>query len=216
MERQGMRYALAPANVPESLLKLKMAKNSLFSILLRSRWWISLLIGLVLGLVSVALLPDEVRVVGALSGLPFFVIAAMAAIRQWRQPSPARVAQTHETVAAMTWPAFADLLEQVFQREGHTVQRGKTEDFDFELERQGRRTLVSARRWKSARTGVENLRALQAARDARAADEALYIALAPLSDQAQPYATAQQIQVWQAEELALALRDLPLGKASRR
>jgi restriction system protein len=193
-----------------------MAKNSLFSILLRSRWWISVLIGLLLGLVSVALLPDEVRVVGALSGLPFFVIAAMAALRQWRRPSPARVAQTHETVAAMAWPAFADLLEQAFRREGHTVQRGKTEDFDFELERQGRHTLVSARRWKSARTGVENLRALQAAREARAADEALYIALAPLSEQAQPYATAQRIQVWQAEELALALRALPMAKAARR
>jgi restriction system protein len=192
-----------------------MAKNSLFAILLRSRWWISLLIGLVLGLVSVALLPDEVRVVGALSGLPFFVIAAMAAIRQWRRPSAARVAQTHETVAAMSWPVFADLLEQAFRREGHTVQRGKTEDFDFELERQGRRILVSARRWKSARTGVESLRALQAAREARAADEALYIALAPLSDQAQPYATAQQIQVWQAEELALALRDLPAKATDR-
>lgn len=189
-----------------------MAKNSLFSILLRSRWWISLLIGLLLGLVSVALLPDEVRVVGALSGLPFFVIAGMAAIRQWRRPSATLVARTREAVATMSWPAFADLLEQLFRREGHTVQRGKTEDFDFELERQGRRTLVSARRWKSARTGVESLRALQAVREARAADAALYISLAPLSEQAQPYATAQQIEVWQAEELAL--RDLLTAKAT--
>ncbi|MFO6418666.1 restriction endonuclease [Hylemonella sp. W303a] len=193
-----------------------MAKNSLFAILLRSRWWISLLIGLLLTLVSVALLPDEVRVVGALSGLPFFVIAIMAAIRQWGRPSPERVAQIQDAIAALSWPAFANLLEQAFVREGHTVQRGKTEDFDFELERQGRRTLVSARRWKSARTGVESLRALQAAREARTADEALYIALAPLSEQAQPYATAQGIQVWQAEELALALRDMQIVKSKGR
>ncbi|EYC50233.1 membrane protein [Hylemonella gracilis str. Niagara R] len=197
-------------------MKLKMAKNSLFAILLRSRWWISLLIGLLLTLISVALLPDEVRVVGALSGLPFFVIAIVAAIRQWGRPSPERVAQIQDAIAALSWPAFANLLEQAFVREGHTVQRGKTEDFDFELERQGRRTLVSARRWKSARTGVENLRALQAAREARTADEALYIGLAPLSEQAQPYATAQGIQVWQAEELALALHDLALPKATGR
>jgi len=126
------------------------------------------------------------------------------------------VAQTHDAVAAMSWPAFADLLAQAFERQGHTVQRGKTEDFDFELERQGRRILVSARRWKSARTGVENLRALQAAREARAADEALYIGLAPLSEQAQPYAAEQKIEVWQAEELALALRGMPMGKATGR
>lgn len=196
-------------------MKLKMAKNSLFAILLRSPWWISLLIGILLGLVSFALLPDEVRVVGALSGLPFVVIAVMAAIRQWGRPSAARVAQIHDAVAAMPWPAFADLLAQAFQRQGHTVQRGKTEDFDFELERQGRRTLVSARRWKSARTGVESLRALQAAREASEAEQALYIALAPLSEQAQPYAAAQKMEVWHAEELALALRDVPMGKASK-
>jgi restriction system protein len=206
-----MRYAPA-TTYTETLLKLQMAKNSLFAILLRSRWWYSLLIGLVLGLVSVALLPDEVRVVGALSGLPFFVIAVMAAKRQWRRPSAARMAQVHAALSAMPWPAFADLLEQVFQRAGHTVQRSQAEDFDFELERQGRRTLVSARRWKSARTGLENLRALQAAREARAADEALYISLGLLSEQAEPYATAQRIQVWQTEELAMALRDLPLNK----
>lgn len=73
----------------------------------------------------------------------------------------------------------------------------------------------SARRWKSARTGVESLRALQAAREASEAEQALYIALAPLSEQAQPYAAAQKMEVWHAEELALALRDVPMGKASK-
>lgn len=211
-----MRYARDPAQITESLLKLQMAKNSLFAILLRSRWWVSLLVGLLLALLSLALLPSEIRAVGALSGLPFLIIAGLAALRQWRRPSAARVAQIHDAVAAMPWPAFANLLEQAFRREGHTVQRGSAESFDFELERQGRRTLVSARRWKSARIGVENLRALQAAREARGADEALYIGLAPLSDQAQPYATEQRIQVWQTEELAMALRDLPLAKTTSR
>ena len=43
------------------------------------------------------------------------------------------------------------------------VQRGSGAVVDFELVRQGRRTLVSARRWKSARIGLEALRALHAA-----------------------------------------------------
>ena len=38
-------------------LKLKMAENSLFAILLRSPWWISLAIVAVISLLSVALLP---------------------------------------------------------------------------------------------------------------------------------------------------------------
>lgn len=193
-----------------------MAKNSLFAILLRSSWWISLAIGLGLALLSFALLPAHLRVVGALSGFPFLVISAVALYRQWGKPSAARIAQTHEALAALAWPAFADLLEQAFRREGYTVgPRAGDGDFDFELERQGRRTLVSARRWKSARTGLEALRALQAARERREADEAIYIGLAELSDNARPYAAAQRITLWQAAELAQALRGLPLpaGKA---
>jgi restriction system protein len=197
-------------------MKLKMAPNSLFAILLRSPWWVSVAIALVLGLTGAALLPEAYRVMGALSGLPFAVIGALAARRQWQLPSAARVAQTQQALATMAWPAFAALLEQAFRRDGYTVQRGRGDAVDFELERQGRRMLVSARRWKTARTGQEALRALQAARDAAEAPDALYIGLGELSDNARPFAAQHRIAIWQAAELALALRGLPLGNAPSR
>ena len=193
-----------------------MAKNSLFSILLRSRWWISLLIALGIGGVAYALLPDAVRAAGALSGFPFMVIAVMAALRQRHLPSATRVVQTQQALAAMPWPAFAALLEQAFGRDGYTVQRCRKEPVDFELERQGLRTLVSARRWKSARTGLEALRPLQAAREATDAAQAIYIGLGPVSDSAQPFAAEHRITIWQATELAHALRGLPLGPPTSR
>jgi restriction system protein len=194
-------------------MKLKMAPNSLFAILLRSPWWISVAIALAMGLVGAALLPEAYRVIGALSGLPFGAIGVIAARRQWQLPSAARVAKTRQALATMAWPAFADLLEQAFRRDGYTVQRAQTAGVDFELARQGRRMLVSARRWKSARTGQDALRALQAARDAAEAPDALYIGLGELSDNARPFAAQHGIAVWQAPELAQALRGLPLGNA---
>ena len=190
-----------------------MAKNSLFAVLLRSPWWISAVLALVLGLLGAALLPDRFRVAGALSGLPFAVIAVIAARRQWHLPSTTRVAETQQALAAMPWPAFAALLEQAFRRDGYTVQRGKTDAFDFELERQGRRMLVSARRWKSARTGLDALRALQAAREASDAPDVLFVGLGEISANAQPFAAEHRIAIWQAAELAQALRGLPLGPA---
>ena len=193
-----------------------MAKNSLFAILLRSPWWISIGIAFLIGLMGLALLPEKYRVVGALSGLPFAVIGVLAARLQWQLPSAARVQQTQQAVAAMAWPAFAALLEQAFQRDGYAVQRGKGAAIDFELERQGRRMVVCARRWKSARTGLESLRALQAEREDCEAPDALYIGLAPVSDSARPYATEHRIAIWQGAELAHALRGMPLdGKAKR-
>ncbi|MCW5658930.1 MAG: restriction endonuclease [Burkholderiaceae bacterium] len=194
-----------------------MAQNSLFAILLRSPWWISVAIAVVMGLMGAALLPERFRMVGALSGLPFFVIGAIAARRQWHLPSAARVAQTQQALATMPWPAFAALLEQAFRRDGYTVQRSQAASVDFELERQGRRMLVSARRWKSARTGQEVLRALQAARDAADdAPDALYIGLGELSDTARPFAAQHRIAIWQAAELAQALRGLPFNDTPSR
>lgn len=190
-------------------MKLQMAKNSLFAILLRSPWWISLAIAAVLSTVAWVLLPADWRIAGALSSFPFVVIAVMAAWRQRDLPSAARIEQTVASVSALAWPAFADLLEQAFRRDGHAVER-RSGAADFTLERKGRTMLVSARRWKAARTGLEPLRELQAARDAAEAPDALFIGLGELSEQAVSYAAEHRIAVWQAAELAQALRGLSL------
>ena len=182
-----------------------MAKNSLFAVLLRSPWWVSIAIAAGMALLAGALLPAQYRVVGALSALPFVVIGAIAARRQWRLPSAAQVSQTLDTVGKMAWPEFANRLEEAFRRDGYAVQRGTIAAVDFELERQGRRMLVSARRWKSARVGLEVLRALQAAREASDASDALCICLGELTDNARPYAAEHRITIWQPAELAQAL-----------
>lgn len=192
-------------------MKFRMAKNSVFAVLLRSPWWISACIAVLLGVVGYALLPAQFRVAGALSGLPFAVVAVIAIYRQWHLPSAARVAQTQEALTTMAWPAFAALLERAFQRDGYTVQRSKIAGVDFELERKGRRMVVGARRWKSANIGLEVLRALQTAREATEAPDALFIGLGSISDNAQPFAAEHRIAVWQGAELTQALRGLPVG-----
>lgn len=193
-------------------MRLKMAKNSMFAILLRKPWWMSIGIATLLGLVAAALLPKDFRVVGALSGFPFIVIGVMAAYRQRLLPSAARVAQTQEAVSVMNWPAFSTLLEQAFVRDGYSVQTFKGEAADFVLERKGRVMLVAARRWKSARIGIEVLRQLQAAREVAEAPDALCIFLGDISDQARAYAIEQRIAVWQGAELAQALKGVELPR----
>lgn len=194
-------------------MKFQMAPNSLFAILLRSPWWYSLAIALVLGTAMAAVMPDGWRIVGALSAFPFAVISAVALGRQWKQPSAEQVEQSRVQLMAMAWPEFSALLEQAFVRDGNRVQRLQQEGCDFEIERAGRRMLVCARRWKSARTGLEPLKALQAAREAAGTPDALYIALGELTDTAAPYAAQQRIAVWQASEMAQALRGLLPAKA---
>ena len=197
-------------------MKFEMAKNSLFAVLLRKPWWISAGIAVAMALLALALLPEAYRIGGALSGFPFVIIAVMAARAQWQRPSAARIEETQKALAAMSWTEFSSLLEQCFRRDGYTVQAGNGAPVDLTLERQGRRTLVSARRWKSARTGLEPLRALQAAREASDVwPDALCVSLGELTETARPFAAEQRIVIWQAAELAQALRGLlarpPIG-----
>ena len=197
-------------------MKFRMAQNSLFAILLRSPWWISAAIALALALFGLAVLSDPFRILAIVSGVPFALIGAVAARRQWHLPSAARVSETRDALARMPWSAFGDLLEQSFRRDGYTVSKSKAGAVDFELNRNGRRMLVCARRWKSARTGLEAVQALQAERDAADQADGLYIGLGALTDTALPFAREHGIAVWDAGELARALRGLPLGNASRR
>ncbi|HUG21694.1 restriction endonuclease [Piscinibacter sp.] len=193
-------------------MKLKMAENSLFAILLRSRWWVSGAIAVVLTLIAQALLPKDYAILGAFSALPFIAIAGVAAWRQMRLPSPARVADVVQAVSAMPWAKFADVVEAGYRRQGHAVTRLPGPAADFELVKDGRTTLVSGKRWKAARVGVEPLRGLQAAREARDAHAAAYIAIGELSDGARTFVRENGIQVLQGDELAMLLRDAAKGR----
>jgi restriction system protein len=184
-------------------MKFRMAENSLFAVLLRSRWWISFLIAGALAAAAAAVLPADYRIVGALSGFPFAVIGAMALRRQWGRPSEAQALAAAQAVGAMGWPEFSALLQRAFEREGYAVRAAKPGGaVDFELERAGLRTLVSARRWKSARIGAEALRPLIAARDAAGAQHAVHIGVGELTEQARPLAQQPGISVWQGAELS--------------
>lgn len=191
-------------------------RNSLFAVLLRKPWWLSALVGAAIGLVAAALLPADWRGAALLTGFPFFVVAVMAWIRARGVPSAAEVERSTQAARSLTWPAFAAALEEAFARDGWTVQRVEAGSHDFVLERGGRRMLVAARRWKSAHLGLEPLRDLQSAREAGDGADALCIALGELSGPARQFAAAQRIAVWQAAELAQALRRQPGPAAARR
>lgn len=194
-------------------MKLRMAENSLFAILLRSRWWISLLVAVGFVAVSFALLPESVRMVGALGGAPFVIISVMAARRQWGLPSPAKAEALLKTAASMGWPDLAEALAAGWRREGYTVQRLQDGAADFLLERQGRTVVASARRWKAARVGTEPLRELLQAVDRHQASSGLFLALGEPSEAAATFARQNAITLMRGNALAQLLRDMPTTPA---
>ena len=183
-------------------MKWKMSENSLFAILMRQDWWVSALAALaVFGAVQ-----HFIEWGYALfATTPFTVITLMVAWKQIRTPSGARVGKALEKIRSMSWDDFAQALETGFRAEGYAVQRVEGA-VDFELEKSGRVTLVCARRWKAARTGMEPLKELAAAGEKRSAAECQYAVAGELTAQARAYAKKQGVKLVEGAELARLVR----------
>jgi restriction system protein len=188
-------------------MKLVMPENSLFAILLRSRWWVSLLVAL--GAFSVVRLFLH-EVYAFFAALPFIVIAVMALWRQLRVPSGARIDAAIGALRAMTWEEFARALEQGYRRDGYTVKRVEGAA-DFELERAGRLSLVAAKRWKASSTGVEPLKKLVAAGEARRAVECVYVLEGEMTQNALGFAKTTKIKWVRGADLVKLVGTVDLG-----
>ena len=183
-------------------MKFKMSEKSLFAVLLRSPWWVSMGVFVVFGLAARALLPADFAWAGLFGGLPFLVIGVMAARRQWLAPSPARVAQQLELVSNMGWSEFAQALKSAYTRQGYVVSPCEDRGADLQLVKSGQTTLLSCKRWKAATLGVQSLQELVAARQRQDASHAACISLGQVSDTARSYATSHSVRLIGPDELA--------------
>lgn len=182
-------------------MKWEMHENSLFAVLLRSPWWVSLLIAIAIGAGLRIFLPIEVAVFG---GLPFLVIAGVAGWRQLRRPGAKRIAATLERARGLSADAFRAELEEGYRRQGFSAKRGDGAA-DLVITQKGVVTVVGCRRWKAARTGIEPLREFDAATSGQDAHKRLYVAAGEVTDTARAFATKKGIGLVQQEELARLL-----------
>jgi restriction system protein len=180
-------------------MKLKMAENSLFAILLRSPWWISLAVA---AAVFAALRLAVPELYAAFFALPFLVIGLYVGWKQLRTPSAASSERALEAIRAMAWEDFSTALEKHFAAEGYAVTRLAGEEADLEMSKAGRTVLVACKRWKATRTGAEPLRQLQAAAGKRDAAQCIYIAAGEVTQNALEFAAKSNIRVIHGAELA--------------
>jgi len=169
---------------------MKLPENSLFSMLLRARWWVSALTGLGVFLVVRLLLDSGFAFFAA---LPFLIIANVVMWRELRAPRGARIDAALEKLRAMSWEQFAGRLEAAYRREGFEVKRVEGAA-DFEMRKAGDLTLVAAKRWKASVSGVEPLKELAAAGEKRGASACVYVCATELSERAKDFAMDKQIK----------------------
>jgi restriction system protein len=187
-ESSILRASLPPVH-PDLIV---MAKRSLFAILSRSPWWLSVLIAAAVFMLVRQFLPDYAALA---STLPFLGIAGYAGWRQSRVPNPERVAETLTALRAMSWQEFAVIMEAAFRSDGYAVVALKRSAADFELRKGGRVALAGCKRWKVAQTGIGPLRELVLAKESAGAQECIYVAAGDVSLNAREFAAQNQIRL---------------------
>lgn len=188
-------------------MKFKMSEKSLFATLLRAPWWVSFLVMLAVALVAGALLPDAYKIAGMLGAFPFLVIGIMAAWRQRNAISPDRIQQLADQARSMGWRDFSILVEEALRQQGFEVSRLSSGPADFQIEKNGRITLVSAKRWKAATVGAEHLRELLAARESQQAFSCTCMSLGIFSQSAIDLASQNPIQLLGPANIAQLMHD---------
>jgi|SRR6185369_4118499 len=180
-------------------MKLQMAENSLFAILLRSPWWASFAVAAGVFLALRLVIAEQFA---SFFAIPFIVIGAVATWRQARAPSTAAIERARQRLSAMAWEEFSALLAAHYAREGYAVTRLEGADADFEMAKAGRVVLVACKRWKAVRTGVEPLRQLHAEGRKRDAAQCIYVAAGEITASAREFSLKNNLQIVDGDALA--------------
>jgi restriction system protein len=184
-------------------MKLRMAENSLFAVLLRAPWWVSFAVA---GAIFASLRMAVPDLYAAFFALPFIAIGLYASWLALRAPSAASVDKALKAAAAMTWEEFRGHVEEAYRRKGYTVSRSAAEGADLELEKAGRTALVACKRWRVARTGAEPLRQLHDLGMKRQAQDCVYLCAGELTEQARAFAAEKKMHVVTGRDLARLLK----------
>ena len=183
-------------------MAFKLAKNSLFAILMRAPWWYSTFIGLSLIAIGGIVASGQYVILGIFSSLPFFGIAGSAAYRQFQQPSQKRILEVAQQARLMPALQISEKIASRYKDARYESDVFKGNAADLELTRGHRKLLLSSRRFKAANTGIEPLKQLVAAGEKVEATGYLYVTLGDISAAARDYAKQNEIEFIQADRLA--------------
>jgi restriction system protein len=175
-----------------------MAKETLFNILSRQPWWISAVVAAVLFGITELVYPP----VAFFVALPFLLLAAYIGYKQARGMGEVNVTDKLASLRDMPWENFSLVVSEAYRRQGYAVTEARDSAYDFVLDKNGRHTLVSCRRWKVSSVGIGPLQALAGAVSRVDAYNAICIAAGDFSANARDYAATQPITLVSGAELA--------------
>src|SRR5437660_491589 len=111
-----------------------MAQQTLFRILLRQPWWVTLLVAFGLFVIAHAIFPP----IAPFMALPFALLAFYIGYRQWRGAAAVGTDERLAQLRAMSWEEFSALVADAYRQQGYDVSKASAAGYDFTLTKAGR------------------------------------------------------------------------------
>lgn len=160
---------------------------------------------------------------GALTPLAWMLLVLCwigAAVSFARRRQRVRLLATRtdlDSIAALDWRQFEQLVGEAFRRDGYTVeetgQGGADGGVDLVLRKGGRTTLVQCKRWRQRQVPVTTVREMWGLLAHYGADAVAIVCVGNYSPDARRFATGKAIRLITGEELVRMLREAQVPTA---
>jgi restriction system protein len=201
----------------------------LFNELIASAWWVSVVLA---GLVYVLLryvvpamfarnpfvMPFAKGVAGPLAFL-ILLAAPLSLVRSWRQRRLLDRQTGIDSIRAMSWQQFEELVGEAYRRAGyqvrHTGRSGPDGGIDLVLEKDGK-WLVQCKHWKNYKVGVKEVRELYGLVHAEHAQGGILVTVGAFTPEVRDFAEGKPLRLVDGPALVAFVRDVQLARADAR
>jgi restriction system protein len=173
-------------------------KDTLFHILSRQPWWVTLIVAFALYWVALWIFPP----VAPFITVPFVVLAGYIGYTQLRSGSPADAGERLAALRDMSWDEFSAAVTAGYRKQGYDVAPSEGRGYDFRLTKGGRVTLLQCRQWKVNQVGVAPIRELAKAVERDDASRGICLAAGDFSAPARKAASSEPVTLVSGEDLA--------------
>jgi restriction system protein len=187
-------------------------QTTLFQMLARQPWWITVLVAFAMFWIAYSVYPP----VAPFFALPFVVLAIYIGFRQWRSGVPSDPGEQLEALRSMSWESFSGAVCDAYRKQGYVVTPSRDQGYDFSLAKDGRVTLLQCRRWKVNQVGSEPVRELARAVDRTQAYRGVCLATGEFSSPARKIAASEPLALISGSDLVMLIKPAKMRRWFRR
>lgn len=188
-------------------------KSSVADDLVLLPWWVSAALGFGALVAFGTVMPKPFQPLLPLVVIGLFGLSLVSALRSWSNSRMLDNQTSIDSLRALPWKRFEDLLAEVYRRQGYKVEEtlggGGDGGVDLVLGRDGCVTLVQCKRWSARqRVKVQTVRELFGLMHDRRATAAKLVATTSFTSEAKEFAKDKPIELVDGAEILHLIRSV--------